>query len=418
MSDAQGSNGGPRNGDPIEESAPADAPETAVPENDDARAADAWSPADGQGAESAEVANSDERVAGTFTESAEPAPAAPASSEAPVADSEAGPADAAIPAASSDELHMPAAPEDDATAADAPVADAPADAPASTHIPPVDNDHDGEPDYAALAAELEEFERRNADASDSFSAPGAAGPTAAGVAAAGAADAQDKRNDPWFEPAKTETFSASEPAVTASEPVVEPQTTAAPVAPQPIFVQAPEPPKVRGNRGAAGLIGLVAAIVFAILYFAATLGWRLLAGEAELSTIAEPAVALLTSFEFWVPVVVFWLGFWLLGALVNRARWGKWVIFGLLVGVISYGGHLLGQLFQAPFWMLTPSQGSELVAESLLSPVAIVAFILGREITIWFGAWAARRGAKVTAQNAEAQAEYERTLEAGPQLSQ
>ena len=92
------------------------------------------------------------------------------------------------------------------------------------------------------------------------------------------------------------------------------------------------------------------------------------------------------------------------------------MILGLLVGAVAYGGHLLGQLFEAPFWTLTASQGAELVEGQVLAPLAIVAFILGREITIWFGAWVAARGARVTELNNEAQREYERTLEAGPQL--
>ena len=58
-----------------------------------------------------------------------------------------------------------------------------------------------------------------------------------------------------------------------------------------------------------------------------------------------------------MPVVVFFVAFWLLGAIINRGRWGAWVIFGLLVGVAAYLGHILGVLFQAPFWMLTASEG-------------------------------------------------------------
>ena len=56
------------------------------------------------------------------------------------------------------------------------------------------------------------------------------------------------------------------PVVTPSEPVAEtavvaPVVAAAPLAPQPIFVQAPEAPSPRGNRAAAGAIGLLAALV-------------------------------------------------------------------------------------------------------------------------------------------------------------
>jgi hypothetical protein len=230
-----------------------------------------------------------------------------------------------------------------------------------------------------------------------------------------------------YEPAPTvvtpaATPAAEPPVVTASEPVDRSAetTVVAPVAeqpaPQPIFVQAPEAPRPRGNRGAAGVIGLLAALVFGILYLAASLGFGAADGDVTASNVGEQLVAAVTSWWFWVPVAVFFLAFWLLGAVINRGRWGQWVIFGLLVGAAAYGGHLLGQLFQAPFWTLTASQGADLVEEQLLAPLAIVAFILGREITIWFGAWVARRGARVTELNDEAQREYERTLEAGPQL--
>ncbi|MFV0374258.1 ABC transporter [Microbacterium sp.] len=186
--------------------------------------------------------------------------------------------------------------------------------------------------------------------------------------------------------------------------------------PQPIFVQAPEAPRPRGNRGAAGAIGLLAAVSFAVLYLGAALGFGAIAGEVTVDTIGTFAVSALTSWWLWVPVAVFFLAFWLLGAIINRGRWGHWVIFGLLVGAASYGGHLLGQMFQAPFWSLTAAQGAVLVEGQLLAPLAVAALVIGRELTIWFGAWVAARGTRVTELNTEAQREYERTLEAGPQL--
>lgn len=260
-------------------------------------------------------------------------------------------------------------------------------------------------DAASDAAPTHDFsEHENEPVDPDLAYLAAPAPVAAPVAAPPAA------TEPEVAPAAaTEAYTppAAADAVTASEPAA---------APQPIFVQAPEAPRPRGNRGAAGLIGLVAAVVFGALYLAAALGFRLLGGEIVASDLVTQATAALTSFCFWVPVVVFFLAFWLLGAIINRGRWGQWVIFGLLVGAAAYGGHLLGQLFQAPFWTLTASQGAELVQGQLLAPAAIVAGVLGREITIWFGAWVAARGARVTELNTEAQREYERTLEAGPQL--
>ncbi|MFS0734062.1 ABC transporter [Microbacterium sp. 1P10UB] len=204
-------------------------------------------------------------------------------------------------------------------------------------------------------------------------------------------------------------------AAVAAERTPEPLYTS-PSAPQPIFVQAPEQPRPRGNRGAAGAIGLLAALVFAALYLAAWLGFGYITGEVKAADLGSAALSPLTRADFWVPVAVFFLGFWFLGAIINRGRWGLWVILGILVGVVSYVGHILGQLFQAPFWTLTASQGNQIVQDQLLAPLAIVAFVLGRELTIWFGAWVSSRGKRMTELNNEAQREYERTLEAGPQL--
>lgn len=187
---------------------------------------------------------------------------------------------------------------------------------------------------------------------------------------------------------------------------------------QPIFVQAPEAPRPRNNRGAAGAIGLLAALVFAALYLAATLGLALLTGRLASADLGQAALSALTTWGLWVPTVAFYLGFWFLGALINRGRWGHWVVWGLVVGVVAWAGHLLGVLFAAPFWMITARESFDLLQNNVLAPLAIVAFVLGRELTVWFGSWVSARGRRVSEINAEAQREYERTLEAGPQLSQ
>ena len=265
--------------------------------------------------------------------------------------------------------------------------------------------------------------------------PVAAEPVAAEPAAA--APPTEPAADPWdspdaaslqYESAPAATAAYQSPAtsaydqsaetvvVTPSEPVSEPAVVAAPVAPQPIFVQAPEAPRPRGNRGAAGAIGLLAALAFAVLYYAVWLALAAFSGDVDTDNLADAALAGLGSWILWVPVVIFFLSFWLLGAIINRGRWGSWVIFGLLVGFASWGGYLLGVLFQEQFWNITASQGADLMEQHVLAPLAVAAFIIGRELTIWFGAWVASRGKRVTELNVEAQREYERTLEAGPQL--
>lgn len=249
---------------------------------------------------------------------------------------------------------------------------------------------------------------------DPWDSPEAASLTAQSAAAPAAGTAAYDR--PAVTAYETSETAAAAPVVTPSEPVSEPAATPAPVAPQPIFVQAPEAPRPRGNRAAAGAIGLVAALAFAVLYLAVWLVLEAASGELTADNVATVALATAGSWTLWVPVVVFFIAFWLLGAIINRGRWGAWVIFGLLVGFASWGGYLLGVLFQEQFWNLTAAEGAELMGEHVLAPGAVAAFIIGRELTIWFGAWAASRGRRVTELNVEAQREYERTLEAGPQL--
>ena len=272
-----------------------------------------------------------------------------------------------------------------------------------------------DPDLAAF----EEAER---------SYPGTFAPPAAAAAPPAVVSAADSEETAVFaapvsyaeEPSVADTayapaYGAAETQIVPSEPLL--VAAASPQLPQPIFVQAPEPPRDRGNRGTAGAIGLLATLVFAVLYLGTTLGLGALAGDVTGENIGQSALAPLATWGYWTPVVVFFIGFWLLGAIINRGRWGLWVVFGIIVGAIAYGGHILGQIFEAGILTLTPSAASDLVGEQLLAPLAIAAFIFARELTIWFGAWVARSGARKTELNAEAQREYERTLEAGPTLA-
>ena len=292
-----------------------------------------------------------------------------------------------------------------------PVSDEPADSDASS----------GDLSYIDTSPETtvdERPARTAAPTSDdsNFADRGAGGGIAATAAYDSAYDSAHDRNADR----NADTVAAT-PVPAPSDPAPEAYATvpvaSAAAAPQPIFVQAPEAPIPRGNRGAAGAIGLLAALSFAVLYLAAWLGFGMLNGDVTADSFGADALAALATWSLWVPVVVFFIAFWLLGAIINRGRWAAWVIFGLLVGIASYAGHILGALFQAPFWMMTATEGAELAESQLLAPLAIAAFVIGRELTIWFGAWVAARGARVTELNIEAQREYERTLEAGPQLT-
>lgn len=322
-------------------------------------------------------------VVGRAHEGLADAEAARAAAEAERADAEAARADAEADRADAVAAEAAAADADRSDAAPA------ADRPADDERPSAANEWAAEPPAWAAAATP-----AAAPAANSYDAP---------------TTAYDTPTTSYDAP--TTAYDNTPAPVTPSEPAV-----VAP-APTPIFVQAPEAPRPRGNRAAAGAIGLLAALAFAVLSLAAWLVFGAVAGEVTTANVGAKALEALATWALWVPVVVFFIAFWLLGAIINRGRWGAWVHFGLLVGFASYGGYLLGQLFQAPFWTLTASQGAQLMQEQVLAPMAIASFIFGRELTIWFGAWVAARGRRVTELNVEAQREYERTLEAGPQLT-
>ncbi|MGO4691327.1 hypothetical protein [Glaciibacter sp. 2TAF33] len=207
---------------------------------------------------------------------------------------------------------------------------------------------------------------------------------------------------------------AADNAVTTQYPEYTP--AAAPVQQTPIYVQAPTPPKNRGNRGGGILIAVLATLVYAVLYAAVAF----VIAAVNSSTVND-ATTTFTEFlvrpVFYIPVIFFFLAFALLIALVNRGGWWAYVLFAFLVAVVVYFSYIGGALLTQAAWNFTPEEAGRFVASLWLNPAAIAAAVLAREVPIWFGAWIARRGRKVTVRNTEARAEYERQIAEGPQLA-
>ncbi|WP_430647848.1 hypothetical protein [Agromyces sp. GXS1127] len=189
--------------------------------------------------------------------------------------------------------------------------------------------------------------------------------------------------------------------------------TPAPPSPQTIYVQAPTPPREKGNRGFGVLVGLIATVAFALLY--AGISYLVItwygAGRGDgirvfTEFLAQPV--------FWIPVIFFFLAFALLAAILNRAAWWTWAVFGLGVGIIVYFSYIGASLLTVAAWQFTPQQAADFVAERWVDPFAIIAFIVARELPIWFGGWIAARGRTVGERNIRAREEYDRQLAAGP----
>jgi len=189
------------------------------------------------------------------------------------------------------------------------------------------------------------------------------------------------------------------------------------VAPQPgvqtIYVQAPTPPRMRGNRGLGVLVALVGTVLFGLLY--AGVSYLLFLSQRDAGEAADALTQFLMSFAFWAPVVMFFVGFALLAVIVNRGAWWYYAVFGLLVAVLVYLAYLGGALATVQAWTRPVEEVQGFIGDRWFDPLAIVAFIIAREIPVWLGGWIASRGRAVGERNRLAREAYDRELAAGPQ---
>lgn len=183
---------------------------------------------------------------------------------------------------------------------------------------------------------------------------------------------------------------------------------------RPVYVQAPTPPKTKGNRGFGILIGILATLVFGGLYLLALVFLVTPLAGAEVEILTTSAfVATLSSAVFFVPVIVFFLAWVLLVVILTRASWWGYVIGGFFVGLLTYAGYL-GGLLAVNAFAVAPSEVPQFLLDHLFDAPALLAFVLAREVPIWFGVWVGKRGRAVRVRNMEAREEYERLIEAGP----
>ncbi|HEY8281700.1 MAG TPA: hypothetical protein VIG28_04400, partial [Leifsonia sp.] len=198
----------------------------------------------------------------------------------------------------------------------------------------------------------------------------------------------------------------------AAQPTAQQQPAAAPAAAYagtPIYIQRPEPPKKRSNRGFGILIALVGTVVFAALWVLAVfiLGYLL----TPTSRFAEALYQFfLGETEGWVPVLAFFIGMVVLIQILNRARWWAYILGGLFVAIFVYFAFVGAWIYDTKVLNLNPAEAAAALQRAWLSPFAVLAGVIAREISMWTGAWLAARGRKLKARNAEAQADYEQQL--------
>ncbi|WP_111719426.1 hypothetical protein [Homoserinimonas sp. OAct 916] len=175
---------------------------------------------------------------------------------------------------------------------------------------------------------------------------------------------------------------------------------------QPTYIQAPIPPKKKGNRLGGSLITLLGTVIFALVYTGVAALIILLSQQGE--SLVNQLTNFLMSWVFWAPVAGFTIVLILIVLIVNNANWWAYVLGGFLVGVGTYFATIGGAMLAAQSWTMTADVGVEFLERVAFNPLTIASGLIAREVTIWIGGWIAARGRKVKARNIEAQAEFER----------
>ncbi|MBH0023231.1 hypothetical protein [Salinibacterium sp. SWN248] len=231
-------------------------------------------------------------------------------------------------------------------------------------------------------------------------------PVEAPTASAESAAYDDATLEAEAEPVVEPTL-AAEPEIIAEpepEPVVA-ETTGAAASGEPrvVYVTAPTPPKVAGNRGFGIFIALASTVAFAIVFAIAVV----IIGAAASGRVA---VAFVQAPSFYVPVAFFALGAIVIALIVNRAGWAAHVFSSIIVGLVVYFGTVGALLLINGVIQNTPEQAHAMFVAALADPLVIAAGLLGREVSLWTGALVARRGRKVTQRNVDARAKWEAEL--------
>jgi len=212
------------------------------------------------------------------------------------------------------------------------------------------------------------------------------------------------------------TVEAHPEPVTEPEPVVEPEIVAeaeptdssasgaaTSAEPRVVYVTAPVPPKLGGNRGFGVFIAFVSTVIFAILFAIVVVIVNIaLSTDGGLGFIQKPS--------FFVPVAFFALASLIVALLVNRAGWAAHVLGSILVALLVYFGTIGVLLLANGVIQSTPEEAQYLFALALVDPRVIAASLVAREVSLWTGALVAKRGRKVTERNRATRAAWEAEL--------
>ena len=171
--------------------------------------------------------------------------------------------------------------------------------------------------------------------------------------------------------------------------------------PNVVYVNAPQAPVEKSNRGFGALISLAATVVYLIvLAIVMVIIYSARSGALYIDFLGQTA--------FYVPALFFFVGAILLTLLLNRAGWWTYVIGSLLLALFVYFGTIATVLVINGVVLLTPEAAAEQFRLGTVSPFTIAAALVAREVMLWAGAIIASRGRKLKARNAEALETFQR----------
>lgn len=183
----------------------------------------------------------------------------------------------------------------------------------------------------------------------------------------------------------------------------------------PIALGTPVPPVKQHNRVAGALIAIVGAVVFAVASAAAVYGILIADfGESRAQSLFATYVE---SWSFWLPFAVFVIAFLLLALIVNRGGWWGYVLGSAIVAALVFVAYLAAVLISAQAWRYSFDQARSSLVQFVRGDtdylwITVASAFIALEVVVWFGLLIAARGRVVTRRNAEARAEFDRSVAA------
>jgi hypothetical protein len=198
----------------------------------------------------------------------------------------------------------------------------------------------------------------------------------------------------------TSTYTSAPTPAAASAPAHH----AAPSQPRVVYVEAPPAPVKKNNRGFGSLVVLLSAVGFAVLF-------ALVIFALFYITTGRIVTNFLGQASFFVPVVLFVIGFLLLVMIANRAGWWAYVLGSIGVGAFTYAATIGVLLLLTGIISSTPQEASADLARAVVNPLVIAAGVLAREVSLWTGWAIGVRGRRVAARNTELAEAFQRALD-------